>query len=80
MSVNTADIKVQLSGRLLALHVPKALQSITFRHCSTGYSMELEEKNPLERPHYLNCVYAMETVYDAYYKGMCHWRRHENIY
>jgi hypothetical protein len=33
MSVNTADIKVQLSGRLLALHVQKALQSITFRHC-----------------------------------------------
>ena len=49
------------------------IANIMFRHYSNSYSMELEEINPLERPHYLNCVYAMETVYDAYYKGFINW-------
>ena len=35
--------------------------------------MKLEKINVLDRPHYLNCVYAMEIVYDAYSKGFINW-------
>ena len=36
----------------------------------------IEEINPLERPLFFNCIYAMETVYDAYSEGFIKW----NVY
>jgi uncharacterized protein (DUF2225 family) len=33
----------------------------------------MKKINRLERPHSLNCIYAMEIVYDAYTKGFINW-------
>ena len=33
----------------------------------------IEEINPLEHPLFFNCIYAMETVCDAYNKGFIKW-------
>ena len=39
----------------------------------------IEEINPLERPLGLNCIYAMETVYDAYSKGYIKWNVFQKV-
>jgi len=41
--------------------------------------MNIDEINPLERPLFLNCIYAMETVYDAYSKGAINWNVYQKV-
>jgi len=41
--------------------------------------MDIEKFDLLERPFFLNCIYAMEIVYDAYSKGAINWNVYQKV-